>query len=74
MTDPLAYPGTRQWWYTRKSWHTDEFACVVDRIVARGNTPQAYEATTFETFRYRLISQCREQYLAPMCSVCVAAS
>ena len=42
MTDLLAYPGTRQWWDTRKSWHTDEFACVVDRIVARGNTPQAY--------------------------------
>ena len=24
MTDFLAYPGVRQWWETRKHWHTEE--------------------------------------------------
>ena len=36
MTDFLAYPGVRQWWETRKHWHTEEFARVVDEIIARG--------------------------------------
>jgi hypothetical protein len=42
MNDLLAYLGTRQWWDTRKHWHTDEFARVVDEIIARGNEPKAY--------------------------------
>jgi hypothetical protein len=42
MTDFLAYPGVRQWWETRKHWHTEEFARVVDEIIARGYEPKAY--------------------------------
>src|SRR5580765_924611 len=42
MTDFLAYPGVRQWWETRKHWHTEEFARVVDEIIARGDEPKAY--------------------------------
>ncbi len=42
MKDLLAYPGTRQWWETRKHWHTDEFAGVVDEIIAQGHEPKAY--------------------------------
>ncbi|PYI86191.1 MAG: hypothetical protein DME54_08725 [Verrucomicrobia bacterium] len=25
MIDFLAYPGTRQWWETRKHWYTEDF-------------------------------------------------
>ena len=42
MSDMIAYPGTRQWWETRRHWHTDEFARVVDEIIAKGNEPKAY--------------------------------
>ena len=42
MSDFLAYPGVRQWWETRKHWHTEEFARVVDGIIARGDEPTAY--------------------------------
>jgi len=42
MSDLIAYPGTRQWWETRKHWHTEEFARVVDAIIARGTEPTAY--------------------------------
>ena len=42
MTDLLAYPGTRAWWETRKHWHADEFARVVDEIIAQGNEAKAY--------------------------------
>ena len=42
MTDFLAYPGVRQWWETRKHWHTEEFARVVDEIIAKGHEPKAY--------------------------------
>ena len=42
MSDVIAYPGTRQWWETRKHWHTDEFARVVDEIIAQGHEPKAY--------------------------------
>ncbi len=42
MSDLIAYPGTRQWWETRRHWHTDEFARVVDEIIAKGNEPKAY--------------------------------
>jgi hypothetical protein len=42
MTDFLAYPGVRQWWETRKHWHTEEFARIVDAIIARGDEPKAY--------------------------------
>lgn len=42
MSDMIAYPGTRQWWETRKHWHTDEFARVVDEIIAKGTEPKAY--------------------------------
>ena len=42
MIDFLAYPGTRQWWETRKHCYTEEFACVVDEIIAKGSEPKAY--------------------------------
>ena len=42
MSDILAYPGTRQWWATRKHWHTKEFGSVVDAIIARNDQPSAY--------------------------------
>src|SRR5882724_11499482 len=42
MTDFLAYSGVRQWWETRKHWHTEEFARVVDEIIAKGHEPTAY--------------------------------
>jgi hypothetical protein len=42
LTDFLAYPGIRQWWETRKHWHTEEFGRVVEAIIARGAEPKAY--------------------------------
>src|SRR5882762_6319305 len=42
MSDLIAYPGTRQWWETRRHWHTEEFARVVDAIITRGTEPTAY--------------------------------
>ena len=42
MSDFLAYDGVRQWWKTRKHWHTEAFASVVDAIIARGEKPTAY--------------------------------
>ena len=42
MTDFLAYPGVCQWWETRRHWHTEEFAHVVDEIIAKGHEPKAY--------------------------------
>jgi hypothetical protein len=42
MSDLIAYPGTRQWWETRRHWHTEEFSRVVDAIIARGTEPKAY--------------------------------
>ena len=36
MSDLIAYPGLQQWWKTRKHWHTEEFARVVDAISAKG--------------------------------------
>jgi hypothetical protein len=42
MSDMIAYPGIRQWWETRKHWHTEEFGCIVDAIIAKGDEPKAY--------------------------------
>jgi len=42
MSDFLAYDGVRQWWETRKHWHTEAFVHVVDAIIARGDKPTAY--------------------------------
>src|SRR6267154_1444632 len=42
MSDFLAYHGVRQWWETRKHWHTEEFGRVVDAIIAKGDEPKAY--------------------------------
>jgi hypothetical protein len=42
MSDFLAYNGVRQWWETRKHWHTEAFASVVDAIIAKGSKPTAY--------------------------------
>ena len=42
MTDLIGSPGVQQWWNTRRHWHTEEFACVVDAIIAKGEKPKAY--------------------------------
>ena len=42
MSDFLAYDGVRQWWETRKHWHTGAFVRVVDGIIARNDKPTAY--------------------------------
>jgi hypothetical protein len=42
MSDFLAYDGVRQWWETRKHWHTEAFAGVVDAMIAKGEKPTAY--------------------------------
>ena len=42
MSDFLAYEGVRQWWETRKHWHTEAFVTVIDAIIARGDQPTAY--------------------------------
>lgn len=42
MSDFLAYDGVRQWWETRKHWHTEKFRHVIDSIIARGDKPTAY--------------------------------
>ncbi len=42
MSDVIAYPGTRQWWETRRHWHAEEFARVVDEIITPGDKPKAY--------------------------------
>jgi hypothetical protein len=42
MNDLIAYPGMRQWWETRKHWHSEEFGRVVEEIVAKGHEPKAY--------------------------------
>jgi hypothetical protein len=42
LSDFIAYPGIQQWWETRRHWHTDVFARVVDEIIAKGNKPKAY--------------------------------
>ena len=42
MSDFLAYEGVQQWWETRRHWHTEAFARVVDDMIARGGKPSAY--------------------------------
>ena len=42
MSDFLAYDGVRQWWETRKHWHTEAFVHVVDAMIARVEKPTAY--------------------------------
>ncbi|HEV3392888.1 MAG TPA: hypothetical protein VG103_05190 [Chthoniobacterales bacterium] len=42
LSDMIACPGLQQWWQTRRHWHTEEFARVVDAIIARGEKPKAY--------------------------------
>jgi hypothetical protein len=51
MSDVIAYPGTRHWWATPRHWHTQEFAHVVDEIIARGHKPIAY--SIFNLLRQR---------------------
>src|SRR5262245_54004891 len=42
MSDFLAYDGVRQWWETRKHWHTETFVDVVDALIAKDQKPTAY--------------------------------
>ena len=48
MSDFIAYPGLQQWWKTRRHWHSDEFAEVIDTIIARGAEPRAYATYEFK--------------------------
>ena len=43
MTDLVSYPGTQAWWEIRRRWHRQDFAAVVDRIIAEGHEPSAFE-------------------------------
>src|SRR5438874_2086900 len=42
MTDLISYRGVQEWWETRRHWHTEEFARVVDGIIAKRSKPIAY--------------------------------
>jgi hypothetical protein len=42
MSDFLAYKGIQEWWQTRRHWHTESFARVVDGIIAKRQEPTAY--------------------------------
>lgn len=44
LSDVLSNPGTRQWWETRRHWYTDEFAAMVDQMMAKGAQSEAYAA------------------------------
>ena len=48
MTDLIAYPVGQQWWQTRRHWHTEEFAGVVDGIIARGIRSHGFFALSFD--------------------------
>ena len=48
MSDFLAYKGIQEWWQTRRHWHTEAFACVVDAIIARSGKPTAYSTYDLE--------------------------
>ena len=41
ISDLIAYPGVQQWWETRRHWHTEEFGCVVDKIIAIESNPSS---------------------------------
>jgi hypothetical protein len=43
LAGTAAYPGFQQWWPTRKSWYTDEFAALIDRHIA-SNRPEIFAA------------------------------
>ena len=51
MSDFLAYDGVRQWWETRKHWHTEAFVRVVDDLIARGGKPTAYSTYDLKQVR-----------------------
>src|ERR1043166_4203095 len=42
MSDFLAYKGIQEWWQTRRHWHTEAFARVVDGIIVKCHEPMAY--------------------------------
>ena len=44
--DFIAYPGTQDWWATRKHWHTAKFRELVDGIIAERRTPAAWDRYT----------------------------
>jgi len=59
MSDFLAYDGVRQWWETRKHWHTERFRDVIDAIIARGDKPTAYST-------YNLSAIAKQNDLPPL--------
>jgi hypothetical protein len=42
ISDVFAYTCVQHWWETRRQSYTEEFAAVVDEIIAKGSEPQAY--------------------------------
>jgi hypothetical protein len=40
MGDLVACPGVQQWWEVRRHWHTEEFARMIDAIVASRSDPK----------------------------------
>jgi hypothetical protein len=51
MSDFLAHKGIQEWWPTRRHWHTEAFARIVDDIIARGDKPTAYATYDLEKVR-----------------------
>ena len=64
MSDVIAYPGTQQWWETRRHWHTEEFGRVIDAIIARGDKPTAYSTYNLSEAGCQKISDERSSRLA----------
>ena len=50
MGDVIAYPGAQEWWETRRDWHSEEFARVIDAIIAKGDKPTAYSTNNLGEF------------------------
>jgi hypothetical protein len=42
IEDIVANPGLKEWWETRRRWHTVEFARVLDDMIARAGSPTAF--------------------------------
>ena len=68
MSDFLAYDGVRQWWETRKHWHTEAFVGVVDAIIARGEKPTAYSTYDLKRSCCRKTANERNSRMAANCS------
>ena len=43
LAELVTYPGVQSWWETRKQWHSDEFAELIDGYMAKDLAPTLYE-------------------------------